>query len=85
MGFASFEDIADAFAAGFEEDPSGAFAVDVGEEADKELVAGEDAVGHRFQREGIGEFSRAVELEPVGKEEEPDLRAVESSRGEPRR
>ena len=75
MGFAVLEDLADAFAAGFQEHASGALAADSGQEVQQELVAGEGAVGHVVERDGVGQLPRAVELQSVCEEEQPDLGA----------
>ena len=59
VGFAVLEDLAHAFAAGFQEHASGALAADSGQEVHQELVAGEGAVGHVVERDGVGQPAMA--------------------------
>jgi len=42
---------------------------------DEELVARERAVGHLVERDGVGQLARAVELQPIGEQEQADLRS----------
>ena len=72
MGFATFEDLADALAAGFDEGAAGACGVVEGEEVDEDVVAGAGAVGHFLEREGARWFTGACKLQAVGEESEPD-------------
>ena len=75
MRLAVPEDLPHAFASRFEEHLVGALAADAREEADQELVAGERAVGHLVEGDGVGQPAGAVDLEPVGEQEKADLRA----------
>ena len=61
-------------AAGFEEHLPGALAPNSGQEAQQELVARERAVGHLVERDGVGQLAGAVELQPVGEQEQTNLR-----------
>ena len=75
MRLAIFKDLPQALSPRFQEHLPGALAPNPRQEAYQKLVAGESAVEHVVQGEGVGELAGAVELPAVGEQEQADLRA----------
>ena len=75
MDFAVLEDLPHAFPPRFQEHLPGALAPGSRQEAYQKLVAGEGAVGHVVEGQGVGELAGAVELQAIGEQEQADLRA----------
>ena len=73
--FAVFKDLPNVLSPRLQEHLPGALAPNPRQEAYQKLVAGESAVEHVVQGEGVGELAGAVELPAVGEQEQADFRA----------
>ena len=84
--FAILQNLPHAFATRFEEYLPGALTANPRQEADQELIAGERAVSHIVDRDGVGQLAGAIQLQPVGEQEQADFRPRQwrSRGGQPR-